>query len=93
MFVLRKRIKKVPIRSVKTVKLSLKLSYGSGSKPIKTKKTEGAFPNWPHFMYLYNNKCFVMERSAPLELMRACDGSLEPSCYKNDHVMGTFRIG
>ena len=37
---------------------------------------------------LYNNKCFVMVRSAALELMRACDGSLEPSCYKNDHVMG-----
>ena len=33
-----------------------------------------------------------MVRSAPLELMRACDGSLEPSCYKNDHVMGNFRF-
>ena len=33
-----------------------------------------------------------MVRSAPLEFMRACDGSLEPSCYKNDHVMGTFRF-
>ena len=40
--------------------------------------------------YLYNNKCFVVSLSAALGWIWACDGSLEPSCYKNDHVMGTF---
>ena len=42
--------------------------------------------------YLYNNKCFVVCRCAALGWIWACDGSLEPSCYKNDHVMGTFRF-
>ena len=30
--------------------------------------------------------------SAPRGWIWACDSSLEPSCYKNDHVMGNFRF-
>ena len=41
---------------------------------------------------LYNNKCFVVCLSAAPELMRACDGSLEPSWHKNDGSMENFRF-
>ena len=41
---------------------------------------------------LYNNKCFVVVRSAALELMRACDTSLEPPWLPYDQVMGTNRF-
>ena len=43
-------------------------------------------------VYLYNNKCFVVFLSAAPELMRACDGSLEPSWHKNDGSMENFRF-
>ena len=43
-------------------------------------------------LYLYNNKCFVPAISGPLAWNWACDSSLEPFCYKNDHVMGENRL-
>ena len=49
---------------------------------------------WPQTetVYLYNNKCFVGDVWGVCGLMRACDSSLEPSCYKNDHVMEEIRF-
>ena len=41
---------------------------------------------------LYNNKCIVGNVWGVCGLMRACDSSLEPSCYKNDHVMEEIRF-
>ena len=43
-------------------------------------------------IYLYNNKCFVGDVWGMCGLMRACDSSLEPSCYKNDQVMEEIRF-
>ena len=42
--------------------------------------------------YLYNNKCNVRSVLDVRGLMWACDSSLEPSCYKNDHVMEEIRF-
>ena len=33
-----------------------------------------------------------MSRSAPFGWIWACDSSLEPSCHKNDRIMGEFRF-
>ena len=43
-------------------------------------------------VHLYNNKCFVRVISVALARIWACDSSLEPSCYKNDQVMGENRF-
>ena len=41
---------------------------------------------------LYNNKCNVRAFSVGFAWNWACDSSLEPSCYKNDQVMGENRF-
>ena len=45
-----------------------------------------------HFLYLYNNKCFVRYVSQAVGWNWACDSSLEPSWPKNDGSTENFRF-